>query len=45
MVRSLLALREIPRTDAAADGLAIAVTHAFSSPLAFPKMASGGRAD
>src|SRR5918992_4582313 len=31
MVRSLLNLREIPRPDDAADGLAIAITHAFSS--------------
>ena len=45
MVRSLLALREIPRPDDAADGLAIAVTHAFSSRLAFPKTASGRSAD
>lgn len=30
MVRSLLNLREIPRPDDAADGLAIAITHAFS---------------
>jgi len=33
MVRSLLRLREIPRPDDAADGLAIAVTHAFSSRM------------
>src|ERR687895_2089017 len=31
LVRSLLNLREIPRPDDAADGLAIAITHAFSS--------------
>src|ERR687894_897532 len=31
MVRSLLNLREIPRPDDAADGLAIAIAHAFSS--------------
>ena len=31
MVRALLNLREIPRPDDAADGLAIAITHAFSS--------------
>ena len=31
MVKSLLKLPEIPRPDDAADGLAIAVTHAFSS--------------
>jgi crossover junction endodeoxyribonuclease RuvC len=31
MVRSLLNLREIPKPDDAADGLAIAITHAFSS--------------
>ena len=37
MVRSLLNLREIPRPDDAADGLAIAVTHAFSAQM-------GGRA-
>jgi crossover junction endodeoxyribonuclease RuvC len=30
MVRALLNLREIPRPDDAADGLAIAITHAFS---------------
>ena len=33
-MRSLLNLREIPRPDDAADGLAIAVTHAFSSRVA-----------
>src|ERR671921_30371 len=31
MVRSLLNLREIPKPDDAADGLAIAIAHAFSS--------------
>lgn len=31
MVKSLLNLREIPRPDDAADGLAIAITHAFTS--------------
>ncbi len=31
MVRSLLNLRELPKPDDAADGLAIAITHAFSS--------------
>jgi crossover junction endodeoxyribonuclease RuvC len=31
MVRMLLNLREVPRPDDAADGLAIAITHAFSS--------------
>lgn len=31
MVRALLDLREIPRPDDAADGLAIALTHAFTS--------------
>ncbi len=31
MVRSLLNLREVPKPDDAADGLAIAITHAFSS--------------
>ena len=36
MVMSLLNLREIPKPDDAADGLAIAITHAFSSR-------SGGR--
>lgn len=36
MVKSLLNLREIPRPDDAADGLAIAITHAFSAR-------SGGR--
>ncbi len=30
MVRALLNLREIPRPDDAADGLAIAITHAFT---------------
>jgi crossover junction endodeoxyribonuclease RuvC len=34
MVRSLLCLCEPLRPDAAADGLAIAITHAFSSRLA-----------
>jgi crossover junction endodeoxyribonuclease RuvC len=34
MVRALLNLREIPRPDDAADGLAIAMTHAFSSRMA-----------
>src|SRR5215204_977381 len=38
LVRSLLNLREIPRPDDAADGLAIAITHAFSSR-------TGGRSD
>src|ERR671917_636003 len=33
MVRSLLNLRQIPRPDDAADGLAIAVCHAFSSRM------------
>src|SRR5918997_4117572 len=33
MVKALLSLPEIPRPDDAADGLAIAVTHAFSSNL------------
>ena len=33
MVRTLLNLREIPRPDDAADGLAIAITHAFSSRI------------
>ncbi len=33
MVRSLLRLREIPKPDDAADGLAIAVCHAFSSRI------------
>ena len=33
MVRALLSLREIPRPDDAADGLAIAITHAFSSRI------------
>ncbi len=33
MVRALLNLREIPRPDDAADGLAIAITHAFSSRM------------
>src|SRR5829696_3727426 len=33
MVRVLLNLREIPRPDDAADGLAIAITHAFSSRM------------
>jgi crossover junction endodeoxyribonuclease RuvC len=31
MVKALLNLREIPRPDDAADGLAIALTHAFST--------------
>ena len=33
MVRALLNLREVPRPDDAADGLAIAITHAFSSRM------------
>ena len=33
MVKALLNLPEIPRPDDAADGLAIAVTHAFSSRM------------
>src|ERR671916_1048101 len=33
MVRTLLNLREIPKPDDAADGLAIAVCHAFSSRM------------
>jgi crossover junction endodeoxyribonuclease RuvC len=33
MVRALLNLREIPKPDDAADGLAIAITHAFSSGM------------
>ena len=33
MVRALLNLREIPRPDDAADGLAIAITHGFSSRM------------
>ena len=33
MVRALLNLREIPRPDDAADGLAIAIAHAFSSRM------------
>ena len=37
MVRSLLSLREIPRPDDAADGLAIAITHAFSAGNRSPR--------
>jgi crossover junction endodeoxyribonuclease RuvC len=33
MVRVLLNLREVPRPDDAADGLAIAICHAFSSRM------------
>ena len=33
MVKSLLRLREIPKPDDAADGLAIAICHAFSSRI------------
>jgi crossover junction endodeoxyribonuclease RuvC len=33
MVRALLNLREIPRPDDAADGLAIAIAHAFTSRM------------
>jgi len=33
MVRTLLNLREIPRPDDAADGLAIAICHAFSGRM------------
>ena len=33
MVRALLNLREIPKPDDAADGLAIAICHAFSSRM------------
>ncbi len=36
MVRALLGLPEIPRPDDAADGLAIAITHAFSSRASRP---------
>lgn len=34
MVRNLLGLREIPKPDDAADGLAIAICHAFSVHMA-----------
>lgn len=33
MVKALLSLREIPKPDDAADGLAIAICHAFSSRM------------
>ncbi len=33
MVKTLLSLREIPRPDDAADGLAIAICHAFSAGM------------
>ena len=33
MVRTLLNLREVPKPDDAADGLAIAITHAFSGRM------------
>ena len=33
MVKTLLNLREIPKPDDAADGLAIAICHAFSSRM------------
>ena len=45
MVRSLLGLRDIPKPDDAADGLALAITHAFSSRLAsLGRPPRGGRA-
>lgn len=34
MVRALLNLRQVPKPDDAADGLAVAITHAFSSRMA-----------
>jgi crossover junction endodeoxyribonuclease RuvC len=41
MVRTLLNLREIPRPDDAADGLAIAICHAFSSRMGGRKVGVG----
>lgn len=43
MVRALLNLREIPKPDDAADGLAIAICHAFSSNVPRKSGAPGGR--
>src|SRR4028119_604234 len=42
MVKSLLNLREIPKPDDAADGLAIAVCHAFSSRMGGRRGKGGG---
>ena len=42
MVRGLLSLPAIPRPDDAADGLAIAITHAFSSRMAGTKAGKVG---
>ena len=33
MVRALLGLKEVPKPDDAADGLAIAVCHSFSARM------------
>lgn len=43
MVKSLLSLREIPRPDDAADGLAIAICHAFSSRMGGSKKLGVGK--
>ena len=40
MVKALLSLREIPKPDDAADGLAIALCHAFSSRAGSPRTGS-----
>jgi crossover junction endodeoxyribonuclease RuvC len=37
MVKVLLALKEVPKPDDTADGLAIAITHAFSAKTAKPR--------
>jgi crossover junction endodeoxyribonuclease RuvC len=41
MVKTLLNLREIPKPDDAADGLAIAICHAFSSRMGGGKVGVG----
>lgn len=41
MVKTLLNLRQIPKPDDAADGLAIAICHAFSSRMGGGKMGVG----
>ena len=42
MVRTLLNLREIPKPDDAADGLAAAICHAFSAKMGGVKSSSNG---
>lgn len=43
MVRTLLNLREIPKPDDAADGLAAAICHAFSARMRDVKSSGGGK--